>query len=67
MYVPVSYTHLSGLKASTLRVNGEDVDIKVEYAKDRYDTIDKLEGMMIPTASGTALPDVYKRQPVFIV
>ena len=52
----VIYSNLSGLKASTLRVNGEDVDIKVEYAKDRYDTIDKLEGMMIPTASGTALP-----------
>ncbi len=52
----VIYSNLSGVKASTLRVNGEDVDIRVEYAKDRYDTIDKLEGMMIPTASGTALP-----------
>ena len=50
------YSNLSGIKASTIRVNGEDVDIKVEYAKDRYDTIDKLQGMMINTASGTALP-----------
>ena len=47
---------MSGIKASTIRVDGEDVDIKVEYAKDRYDTIDQLQGMMINTASGTALP-----------
>lgn len=52
----VIYSNLSGVKASTLRVNGEDVDIKVEFAKDRYHTIDQLEGMMIPTASGAALP-----------
>ena len=50
------YSNLSGIKASTIRVDGEDVDIKVEYAKDRYDTIDQLQGMMINTASGTALP-----------
>lgn len=50
------FSNLSGVKASTIRVNGEDVDIKVEYAKDRYDTIDKLQGMMINTASGTVLP-----------
>jgi len=50
------YSSLSGVKASTIRVNGEDMDIRVEYAADRYDTIDKLQGMMIPTASGTALP-----------
>lgn len=49
-------SNLSGIKAATIRVNGEDVDIKVEYDPDRYDTIDKLQGMMIPTATGTALP-----------
>lgn len=49
-------SNLSGVKAATIRVNGEDVDIKVEYAADKYDTIDKLQGMMIPTATGTALP-----------
>ena len=49
-------SNLSGIKAATIRVNGEDVDIKVEYAGDRYDTIDKLQGMMLPTATGTALP-----------
>lgn len=50
------YSNLSGVKASTLRVNGGDMDIKVEFAEDRYNTIDKLQGMMISTATGTALP-----------
>ena len=52
----VVYGNLSGVTATTVRVSGEDVDVKVEYAADRYDTIDKLQGMMITTASGTALP-----------
>lgn len=52
----VIYTNLSGVKASTVRINGEDVDVKVEYASDRYDTIDKLQGMMITTATGATLP-----------
>lgn len=52
----VIYSSLSGVKASAIRVNGEDVDVKVEFAPDRYDSIDKLQGMMITTASGTTLP-----------
>ena len=50
------YSNLSGVKATTLRVNGEDVDVKVEYEPDRYDSIEKIQGMMIPTATGTSLP-----------
>ncbi|MGN0372562.1 MAG: efflux RND transporter permease subunit [Enterocloster sp.] len=50
------YANLSGIKASTIRVNGEDVDVKVEFAPDRYDAIDKLQEMMITTATGTKLP-----------
>ena len=50
------YGNLSGMTAATVRVSGEDVDVKVEFAADRYDTIDKLQSMMITTASGTALP-----------
>lgn len=50
------YSNLSGVKATTLRVNGEDIDVKVEYEPDRYNSIEKLRGMMIPTATGTSLP-----------
>ena len=52
----VVYNNLSGVKAATIRVNGEDVDVRVEFASDRYHTMDKLQSMMITTASGTALP-----------
>ena len=50
------YQNLSGMTAMTLRQSGEDVDVKLEYAPDRYDTIADLQGMMITTASGTTLP-----------
>ena len=52
----VIYSNLSGVTASTIRVSGEDVDVKVEFAPDRYDSIDALQGMMITTATGTQLP-----------
>jgi len=50
------YTTLSGIEASTIRVNGEDIDVKVEYAQDKYDAINELQGMMITTSTGTTLP-----------
>ena len=56
------YSNLSGIKATTVRVNGEDTDVRVEFDADKYDSIDKLQGMM--TVSYTHL-DVYKRQPYF--
>ena len=43
----VVYSNLSGVKAATISVNGEDQDVKVEFAPDRYDSIAKLQGMMI--------------------
>lgn len=51
---------LSGTEATTLDVNGENVSVMVEYPKDEYDTLDKVEGIMIPTASGgmVALTDI---------
>ncbi len=50
------YSNLSGVKAATISVNGEDQDVKVEFAPDRYDSIAKLQGMMITTATGATLP-----------
>lgn len=51
---------LSGAKATTIDVNGDNVDVRVEYPKDSYDTIDKVEGIMIPNAAGgsVALTDI---------
>ena len=50
------YSNLSGITSSTIRVDGEDIDVKVEYAPDKYNSIDKLQGMMITTSTGTTLP-----------
>jgi len=50
------YSALSGTKTSKIRVDGEDIDVKVEYAPDKYDAIEELQGMMITTATGTTLP-----------
>lgn len=58
------YTNLSGVTASTIRVDNEDVDINVEFAPDRYDSLDKVQSMLLTTPSGTQVPlenlaDVY--------
>lgn len=51
---------LSGVDATTLEVNGNEVDVRVEYPADDYKTIDQLEGIMLttPTGSSVALTDV---------
>lgn len=52
----VIYSNLSGIDAATIRVNGEDVDVTVEYPQDRYDSMESLQGMMITTATGATVP-----------
>lgn len=54
------YMMVSGTEATTLNVDGNDISVKVEYADDEYDTIDKLQGIVLPTATGgsVALMDI---------
>jgi len=51
---------LSGVDATTLDVDGNEVDVRVEYPSDDYKTIDQLEGIMLTNSSGgtVALTDV---------
>lgn len=51
---------LSGVKAMTMDVNGNNVEVRVEYPDDEYDTLDKVEGITIPTQTGgqVALTDI---------
>lgn len=49
------YMMLSGTEATTLNVDGNDVSVKVEYPKDEYDTIDKLQGIVLPTMTGSSV------------
>lgn len=65
-------TMLSGTTATSLKVNGNDVDVNVEYPDDEYVTLDQLKGIVIPTAAGAsvALVDIadisYKDSPMSI-
>ena len=51
---------LSGVTPTTMNINGDDVDVKVEYPKDRYKTLDQVESITLQTSSGksVALTDV---------
>ena len=51
---------LSGVTATTMEIDGEDVDIKVIYPKDRYRTLDQIETITLQTPAGSsvALTDV---------
>ena len=51
---------LSGVKAMTMDVDGNNVDVKVEYPDGEYDTLDKVKGITIPTQTGgsVALTDI---------
>lgn len=64
---------IDGVEATTLDVDGNEVEVNVEYADDEYDTIDKLSGIVLTNNSGNsvALTDVadiyYKDSPAAIV
>ena len=51
---------LGGVKATSLEINGDEIDVQVEFAEDEYDTIDKLKGIVLTNATGgsVALTDV---------
>ncbi|HBP25149.1 MAG TPA: AcrB/AcrD/AcrF family protein [Oribacterium sp.] len=46
------YGMLSGTKATTMQVDDEDVDVKVEYPKDEYDNLQKVEDIFLTTPTG---------------
>ena len=64
---------LGGKEATTLKIDGEEVSVNVEYPPEQYDTIDELQGIVLTTNSGTsvALTDVadivFKDSPAAIV
>lgn len=51
---------LDGVEATTLDVDGSEVSVMVEYPREEYDTIDKLQGIVLTTNTGgsVALTDV---------
>lgn len=63
---------ISGVEATTMEVNGEEVSVKVEYAPDEYRTLDQLENIVLtnPMGASVALTDVaeigFKDSPLSI-
>ena len=51
---------LSGLTPTTMEVDGQDVDIKVEYSQDRYEMLSQVQNIVLQTPKGgaVALTDV---------
>jgi multidrug efflux pump subunit AcrB len=51
---------LSGVEATTFDNDGQEISVNVEYPDDSYDTLDKVEGIMIPNSSGgsVAITDI---------
>ncbi len=46
---------LSGTTATTLEVDGNDIDVKVEYPAEDYDTVDEVRGIMLMNAQGASI------------
>lgn len=45
---------LSGVTAATLTVDGEDMDVKVEFPENEYETIEQLKNITLTAGDGTA-------------
>lgn len=54
------YMMVSGTEATTLESDGQEISVMVEYPDGEYDTIDQLQGIVLPTMTGSmvALSDI---------
>ena len=50
------YNIMEGSSPDTLRVNGQEYDIRIEYPKDRYRTVADLSGLMLTAPGGKQVP-----------
>lgn len=50
------YTMLNGSKADTMRQNGQDYDIRLEFPKGRFKTVSDLSGLLLSSPGGTQVP-----------
>ncbi len=54
------YNMLSGVEATTLKLDGDEYSVMVEYPDDMYDTIDQVQGIVLTNTRGqsVALTDI---------
>lgn len=63
---------LSGVEATTMDRDGEEISVQLEYGENYYDTMNKVEGILLPNNSGgsvalTDLADIgYEDSPTAI-
>lgn len=46
------YTMTNGSSPTSLRFDGQEYDIRIEYPDDRFDTVEKLSGLILSSQSG---------------
>ncbi len=49
------YTMLSGTKADTMDVDGQNLSVKVEYPEDEYDDISKVKDILLTSSAGNTV------------
>lgn len=54
--VGLVYTMLNGNNPADIRIDGQEYDIRVEYPKDRYRTIEDLSGLILTSPTGKQVP-----------
>ncbi|OON88343.1 acriflavin resistance protein [Oribacterium sp. C9] len=47
------YNMISGKKAMTMQIDGQNTDVTVEYPKDEYDDVEKIKDIFVTSPSGT--------------
>ncbi len=47
---------LSGVEAATLKVDGEEISVQVEYPEDEYRTVDQIKDIILTDSKGQKLP-----------
>ena len=47
------YNMISGKKAMTMRIDGQNTDVTVEYPKDEFDDVEKIKDVYLTTPSGS--------------
>lgn len=50
------YTMINGTSPDTMRLNGQDYDLTLEYPKGRFKTVTDLAGLMLTSTSGRQVP-----------
>lgn len=54
--VGIVYSMISGKEATTIRQNGQEYSVFVEYPADQYETISDLSGLVLTAPSGQQVP-----------